>query len=72
MDGGVTKDACSIGNAGVKSWVVGAVTKTVPKHVRRRENRFENLVDEKDGDDEEEDEVVTMESSDDGDRGVGP
>eukprot|EP00973_Karenia_brevis_P017634 2420525-Karenia_brevis.AAC.1 len=43
VDGGVTEDACSIENSGFKSWVVGAVTQTVPKHIRSRENRFENL-----------------------------
>eukprot|EP00973_Karenia_brevis_P034605 4774741-Karenia_brevis.AAC.1 len=40
-------------DGGKKSWIVGAVIKSVPKHIRREESRFENLVEEEDGDEEE-------------------
>eukprot|EP00973_Karenia_brevis_P081250 11264524-Karenia_brevis.AAC.1 len=55
------KDACSIESSGAKSWVVGAVTQSVPKHVRSRVNRCEKLVREED-DEDEEDEVCSIPS----------
>eukprot|EP00973_Karenia_brevis_P010672 1446276-Karenia_brevis.AAC.1 len=59
VDGGIPKDACSMEKSGGKSWVVGAVTRSVPKyvpkHVRSRVNMFENLAEEDDDDDDDDD-----------------
>eukprot|EP00973_Karenia_brevis_P029359 4048418-Karenia_brevis.AAC.1 len=63
---------------GKKSWIVRAVTHSLSKHVRKKENRFENLVYDEDEDEEEvADEVCSipsLESSDDedDDQMVGP